>query len=300
MKRKFLLTLDLQTFSSDNGLIDFEEDGDDTDFDIDSFVDSEDDLKSESVTPNDDDFKDMIEPVNEEEESETESKPDAEPKSETELESKPDTEKEKKEQTPEENAKFAEMRRQKQAEELLKQRPEYQLAQKLATLYNTDVPTMLQRIEEATLQQQAKQQNVPVEVLKEQQKIKQEAEQLKNELFQMKFQGWQSRIDAEASQMKEKYQLSDEQIEEAKRYQLANLRDPEGPLERAVFALYGSEIYQRLTEVSKTEALAEVSGRKKGIIPPQGSVTPSNGLTAEEKHAAKMLGISEDEYLKYK
>jgi phage I-like protein len=48
--------------------------------------------------------------------------------------------------------------------------------------------------------------------------------------------------------------------------------------------------------------MAEISGRKKGGLPPQSMKTTSedNHLSAEERYVAKMMGMNEADYLKWK
>lgn len=291
---KFRYKLYLQQFAEsidENGFIDFGEDDDDdgVDFDFDN-------LGEDS-----DEDDDSGEPADKQPENESEPEPEKkeEPEPEPEPEKKP-------EQSAEENAKFAEMRRQKQAEEraqaALKDTPEYKLAQSLADMYGVDVPTMLQRIEDAKIAKQAETQGKTVEQVKAENAEKQRVQALEDEVYTLKFQAWSQSKALEIADLKTKYpMLSDDDFEEAKTYMLGTLRDPIGSISRAVFALHGEKILSAQADQAKTEALAEVSGRKKGPMAPQGRApSATETLSEQERYFAKQMGISEADYLKYK
>ena len=96
--------------------------------------------------------------------------------------------------------------------------------------------------------------------------------------------------------------LTDEDMYDAKVYLLQTIRNPNMPLEQAVFALHGAKITNSYRSNVRNEVLAEVSGRKKGALPPQstGKASTAKSLTPDEMSAAKALGISIDDYLKFK
>jgi hypothetical protein len=240
----------------------------------------------------------------ESEEAETEENPDLSETAETETETT---------QTPEENAFYAEQRRQRQeaerkAEEdrLYQQRqeqdPNYQVAQLLAAQYGMPVDQMLQQLQESQLEQQAQQQGVPVEFLKQQQALQEQTKSLEAKLKQMEFETWMAKQEAEATQLKQEYSfLTEADINEARHFMLNDLQTTNMSLADAVFAKHQSKIITHLKTQAKQEALAEVSGRKSnGTAPNVSKSTPESQLTQEERHMAQMLGVSEKEYLKYK
>lgn len=267
-----------------------------------------------------DDFGEPI-PDDSKQEPEPEQKPESEQKPEPESEQKPEPEieqedkpqqdqpkPEKRVQTPEENARFAEMRRQKQAEErakeLLKQTPEYQLAQFLAQQYGMTPDQLLTKVQEAVLQRQAQQMGVPIEVLKQIEEERRARQELEQRLVQTEFQSWYSQKQAEMAQLKSKFSgvLTDEDLQSALVYQLETLKNPNLPLEQVVYAVHGGKIAEHLRKIAKQEALAEISGRKQGPLPPQSakSAPADCGLTEEEKYVARKLGLTEAEYAKFK
>jgi hypothetical protein len=216
-------------------------------------------------------------------------------------------------QTPEENAFYAEQRRMRQEaerkaqedkmyQERMQQDPNYQVAQLLAAQYGMPVDQMLQQLQESQLEQQAQQQGVPVEFLKQQQALQEQTKSLESKLKQMEFETWLAKQEAEAAQLKQEYQfLTEQDINEARHFMLNDLQTTNMSLADAVFAKHQSKIITHLKTQAKQEALAEVSGRKSnGTAPNVGKSTPESQLTQEERHMAQMLGVSEKEYLKYK
>lgn len=213
-------------------------------------------------------------------------------------------------QTPEENARFAEMRRQKELQEKIEREaqarlqssPEYQMAQLLASQYGMPVDQLYTKMQEAMLQKQAQERGVPVEVLKQIEQEKQARVQLEQRLNRSEFDVWYRDRQAEAASLKTQYAfLSDSDINSAINYMLSDLGTTKMPLSQAVFALYGDKITTELRKAAKQEALAEVSGRKQGPLGPQGSkATPAPTLTAEERYFARKMGVSDEDYIKYR
>ena len=213
-------------------------------------------------------------------------------------------------QTPEQNAYYAEQRRQslieqrvqQELERVRQQAPEFQMAQMLSNMYGMPVEELYQELQEKQMEQQAEERGVPVEIMRQLTQYEQQQADLQNQLYFMQFQNWQSRVGEEAKQMQNQYPMLDENdIEQAKYFLLDTLQNPEIPLQNAVFALHGDKIAKSLKDSAKQEALAEISGRKKGGLPPQSMKSSDTAtLTEEERYIAKMMGMSEDDYIKYK
>lgn len=205
----------------------------------------------------------------------------------------------------EENARNAERRRQQEqaiADRLKAESPEYKLAQQMAAMSGKSVEQLMAELHEAELVQNAKQRGVPLEIAREMHESKQRADQLERKLAQLEFNTWVSRIDQESATLKADFpMLNDADLAEAKRYLLQDLKNPELPLERAVFALHGKKIMDNIRDASKNEALAEASGRKAKSTPaPKVSKSPEVvTLTDEQKAAAQIFGMTEDEYIKW-
>lgn len=235
-----------------------------------------------------------------EDEIETEEEPQVEEES-VEEESPSDPETTKPQQTAEENAKFAEQRRQRQLDEQLKQTAEYKLAKQLEELYGMPVDELAKQIEESKLQEQAKSQNIPVEYLRRQQELEQRLAAQEAEVNAQKFQAWDSRMSLEEQSLKNTYSMLTEQdFLDARMHLLESGRVNE-PLERAVKYLHSEKIMTAQIEKAKQDWLAEQSGRKQSPVAVKGGKPKQIGsLTAEESAMAKAMGISEEDYLKYK
>jgi hypothetical protein len=266
------------------------------------FDDNEDDWEEVEDEPTDKKEHESISLADDEDE-EKDSEPEPETKEETDPEDKPA-------QTAEENAKFAETRRQQQLDERLKQErekwaqesPEAQIAKMLAQRYNVTPEQMLEQLREQELTSQAEKQGVPVEVLKQIEQERKERERIQQELNQMQFENWKNRVESEKSRIKGEYpMLTDEDMNASVQYMLETMQNPNASLEDVVYAVHGKKIAQSLRDQAKQEALAEISGRAKSPLAPQGGKpNPTVQLTAEEKYVAKQMGVSEKDYLKYK
>lgn len=216
----------------------------------------------------------------------------------------------KKVQSKEENARFAAMRRQREMEqkiqaeiERLKQEaPEFRLAQTLSEMYGMTPEELVQQLQEAKLQKEAQEKGIPIEFLRERLLEQQRLNQLEEELNRLRFQQWQSRIEADSLKLKQEYNfLTDDDIQEAVDYILNVARNVDLPLEHAVFAVHGKKIAEALANAKLQEQLAADSGRKKTpITPKSGKTSQTRTATAEERYIAQQLGMSVDEYLKYK
>jgi hypothetical protein len=213
-------------------------------------------------------------------------------------------------QTPEKNAYYAEQRRQslieqrvqQELEKARQQAPEFQMAQMLSNMYGVPVEQLYEQLQEAAIAKQAEEQGVPVEIMRQLSQYEQSQRTLQDRLNQMEFMNWKSRVDKEADNLSQQFpMLNQEELDQAKYYLLETLQNPEFPLQQAVFALHGDKITSSLKEAAKQEALAEISGRKKGGLPPQSMKSSDTvTLTDEERYIAKMMGVSEADYIKYK
>jgi chromosome segregation ATPase len=235
----------------------------------------------------------------------------------TEDDSEPDT----KSQTAEENRRYAEARRQQQIEQRVQEEldkrmqelPEVRTARLLSEMYGMPVDQVYKQLEEARLQQEAQHRNIPVEQLRaerersqqleqERTQFKQETSQLREELSKLQFQQWEVRMNNESASIKQQYPvLTDAEIHGAKAYMLSQLKNPELPLEQAVMALHGNKIVNSLRNSAKNEVLAEKAGRKRSPLAPQGGkASPTATISDEELFIAKQLGMTGEDYLKYK
>lgn len=207
-------------------------------------------------------------------------------------------------QTPEENAYFAEMRRRQQAMKYLKDTPEYKLSHLLSQQYGMSVEDLHKKVEEAVLQRQAQQSGVPVEVLKRIEEEKKARQELERRLAETEFKSWYQERMAEAAAVKQQFpMLTDEDIQAALSYMLTELKSTRIPLAQAVFALHGDKIVNELRKSAQQEALAQVSGRKPGPLPSQsggGKSSPAAMLTEEERYFARLYGMSDEEYVKWR
>jgi len=247
------------------------------------------------------------------------SEPNANGQPKTEDANKPEDNTQKRVQTPEENAHFAEQRRQREAaiaEKALKNSQEYQIIQTLAQMSGKTPEQMMQELRMAQVQAELQRQNPGItpeqaqlaapQVIAERQRAEQAEARLRETEeadIQLKFQQWESRMALETNTIKTNHPyITDEEITQARGYMLTVLKNPNVPLEQALYALHGPKILEEQKKLMRTEALAEISGRKgKGPLPPQGgSKSDTEVLTADERFAAKMLGISEKDYLKNK
>lgn len=262
--------------------------------------------EEEVVIPDGSDMDEYGEPVEPEVEPEAE-EPEEE---ETDDEPEPEAEPDKPETAPkgEKNAEFAQRRREQEAklqaqiDAAKTSTVEYQLAKRLADKYGVSVEDLQKRLDEADIQERAQKQGIPVEVAQRLHQSEQAQAQLQNQLMQMQFQSWKTRVDGEkASLHKELPMLTDEDMESAQNYLLTVLRNPEASLESAIYALHGKKIIDHERKQSKTEAIAEVTNRKKGT-PPVTGAKPSNTavLTDDERAAAKAFGMTPAEYIKWK
>jgi phage I-like protein len=158
-------------------------------------------------------------------------------------------------------------------------------------------------MKEAALVEDAKTAKVPVEVLRAQRDAEERADDLEKQINQLKFQNWQTKIQADAEKLRGEYKmLSKEDMDAATNYILNVARNVDMPLEEAVYAVHGKKIVQALAKSRVQEDLANQSGRKKKTPP-----SPNNGkakatatLSPEESYIAKQFGMTGEEYNKFR
>lgn len=266
-------------------------------------------LNSEDDESEDDDNDDIIE--NEDEEADNE-KLDEDSDEEDELEEEETPEVPvKKSQSKEENAKFAAQRREQQLQakvqeelqRLKEQSPEFLLAKQLSETYGVPPEELLSQMKEQQLIKEAETKGVPVEMLRERQAEKERLQTLEQEISQMRYQQWQSKIEADGVELQKQYtMLNQEDMDEAVNYILTVAGNVDMPLEQAVYAIHGKKIIEGLAQAKTQDKLAAESGRKKKtpLAPNNGKPSIKTELSADEKYIAKQMGLSYDEYLKYK
>jgi phage I-like protein len=157
---------------------------------------------------------------------------------------------------------------------------------------------------ETALQKEADESKVPVEVLRKQRDAEIRANDLERQINNIRFEQWQGKIKADGEALQKEFAfLTQEDLDSAKNYILNTAKNVDMPLEDAVYAVHGKKIVQNLAKSKVQDDLATQSGRKKKtpLAPSNGKPAKATGtLTAEEKYAAKMFGMSEAEYLKNK
>ena len=293
--------------AGNNGLMDFEDEEQDEstadDLDTQSYEDGDTSDEDDDV-----DLKALLEQgdyTSEDEEEDAE--PDAEQVNEDESDPDEQTEQQTQDFKNEENARNAERRRQQQQaalEQLRAQLPEAQLVRQLEEYYGAPMEVLAQRIQMANLQKEAQARGVTPEVIEREKQRDLEVQQLQTQLSNFEFQMFESRIQNEMQDLKTAYpMLTDADLIEAKRYMLVDLKHTDIPLEEAVLAKFGRKIVEGQREAARNEALAQASGRRSNSTLPPSTGKSEAGkpvLTDAERAAAKIFGISAEEYLKYK
>lgn len=214
-------------------------------------------------------------------------------------------------QSSEENAYFAELRRQKQNEEKYRaelqsqfeQSPEYKMAQMLSSEYGLTTQELLEQMQQASLEKEAEKQGVPVEYLQRVQESERRQQELESKLQKMEFESWYNGKLAEKEALKNKFNgiISDEEIDQAMMFVLEDLRNTNISLDKAVRLVHGDKIESELKRIAKQEALAEISGRKQSPLARQSSkTTVTETLSPAERAVARAMGISDEDYIKYK
>lgn len=281
--------------------------------DIQSAIEAIKGLENGTIDPNEinlpeDEIDESVETVDNEDPTDEKDEETEETKEE-ETEETEEIEEEKKSQTPEENRKFAEQRRQQEfdkrlQEELdkrLNENKELQSAKLLQEQFGLDLPTILENLNYQRMVEQSQQTGIPIEVLQQQAQLQQKSEYSDQRLAELEFKLWQSEIRSEAVEVQKDYpMLTTEDMQQAVTYMTETLGTTSIPLKQAVMAVHGDKIMESLRTQARNEVLAEKSGRKTPLQP-QGGKSPSTPtLTDDERFIAKQLGVSEEDYLKYK
>jgi hypothetical protein len=213
----------------------------------------------------------------------------------------------KKVQSAEENRKFAEQRRQQELEKRvqeelnkrLQDNPEVKLAKMMAEQFGVTPEQMLQQIQLGQLQEQNPE--IPVEILQQQMESQQQTASMQEQVANLQYQLWEKDVKLQATDIQKQFPvLTDDDMQATMDYMLETLGTTNIPLKQAVMAIHGDKIIEYQTTQARNEILAEKSGRKSSIAPQGVKSTPTPVLTADERQMAKNMGISEEDYLKYK
>lgn len=233
-----------------------------------------------------------------------------------------DPETDKRVQTPEENARYAEMRRQQEAQQMLQlqqqqmaqqfemmrqQLPEAQIANLLAQEYGMPPHEVLQRLQYAQISKEAEQRGLtPQQVMWERQQMavrQQEQQYLQAQQQYTQMQALMSRLQQEGQEVVRKYPtLTPDDLTEAVIFG-HETNSIHMPLEYLVRAKHADKLFAADQQAARQEALAQVSGRmNNGLKAPQGKPvsSPEAGLTQEELFFANKMGISPAAYARNK
>lgn len=180
--------------------------------------------------------------TSEETETETETSEGEEEEEETETESKTEQK-----QTPEENNHFKQMRL--QLEEAQKKA---RVIDEVAKMNGITPEQVIQEFERKQLEEQAKQQNVPVEVMQKLQTLEQENKTVKQSLFA-------DRFNREVEETKAKYNLTDEEVQATVEFMDKHKFPLDFPFETAYIAAN----HEKLVEEAKNKAIQEQLEEKK-------------------------------------
>jgi hypothetical protein len=181
--------------------------------------------------------------------------------------------------------------------------PEYQLAKTLSEAYGVTPEVMLVQMKEEALKKQAETTGIPIEHLKAQEATNEKVSTLETEINNLRFQNWQNQIKLDTDRLQQQYKmLTSEDFDKATDYILNVAKNVNLPLEDAVYAVHGKKIIDHLANSKVQDKLADESGRKKKTPPAPNNGKPSKVInaTAEEKYIAKAMGMTIEDYLKYK
>jgi hypothetical protein len=316
IENKFPLKLDLQLFADEIDDEDFsggeedlisairdlktqveEDDAEDDESEVDEIDENEIDDESDDDEEYEDEEFDDDEELEDDEEYEDE---DYEEEDEPKVQSKED------------NAKFAAKRRQQELEarvqaeldRLKQESPEFKLAEKLSKQFGKSPEEIMAEIQEEELKREAEATNIPIERLRQERETADKVNQLEAQLNELRYQSWQTQINADKQALQTKFpMLTGEDMDNAVDYILTTVQNVDVPLEQAVYAIHGQKIIEALADQKVQENLAKESGRKKKTPLAPNTTNKSqklSTLTADEKYAAKVFGMTDEEYEKYK
>jgi hypothetical protein len=314
IENKFPLKLDLQLFADE---VDDDEDfaGGEEDLvsairDLKTQVEEDDAEDDEYEDESEEEYEDEEE-YEEDEDEEFEDEDEYEDDEETD-EDEDDEEDEPKVQSKEDNAKFAAQRRQQELEarvqaeldKLKAESPEFKLAQQLSKQFGKSPEEIMAEMQEEDLKREAEATKIPIERLRQERETADKVNQLEAQLNELRYQAWQTQINSDKQALQTKYpMLTGEDMDNAVDYILTTLQNVEVPLEQAVYSLHGQKIIEALADQKVQENLAKDSGRKRKTPLAPNTTKKAQKLTtlsADEKYAAKVFGMSEEEYEKYK
>jgi hypothetical protein len=312
---KFPLKLDLQLFADEVDDIEVEsEDYSGGEEDLFSAIRDLKNQVEEDDAEDEDEYDDEPEEDEEEYEDEDEDE-DFEDEDEEDEEYEDEDEEEEDEpkvQSKEENAKFAAKRRQQELErrvqaeldKLKQESPEFKLAQQLSKQFGKSPEEIMAEMAEEELKREAEATKIPIDRLRKERETESKVSQLEAQLNELRYQAWQTQIDADKQALQTKYSmLSDDDMDAAVDYILTTVQNVDVPLEQAVYAIHGQKIIEALAEQKIQDNLAKEGGRKrKTPLTPTNNSKPSKvtKLTADEQYAAKVFGMTDEEYEKYK
>jgi hypothetical protein len=299
-----LLNLDLQRFADD---VEDDFTGSEGELELASAIrDLLKEEESESPSSEDEEVEEVEELDDEEEIDNKDDEEEYEDEEEEEEEDEDEEVEEPKRQSKEDNAKFAARRRQQELEqkvqEELKNSAEYKLAQKLAKQFGKPIDQILVELEEADIQQEAEQRQTSPEQIRREREANSRADQLEQQINELKFQNWQTQIKSDGQAIMSEYtMLKQADIDQAVDYILNVAKNVELPLEDAVFAVHGKKIAKAMATQKVQDDLANQSGRKRKIplSPTNSKPSQAKSLSADEAYIARQFGMSDDEYRKF-
>lgn len=267
----------------------------------------------EEITFDEDETEEKDEQSEEVEEEETESDEDDDSlDEEDDSEEVIEEEEPKKVQSKEDNARFARERREKETqakidaeiERVRQESPEFQLAKMLAEQYGTTPDIILEQMKEQQLQKKAEAEGVPIERLRKEQELESKLQAQEDKLNRLMFSQWQNQIQVESTNLLSKPEfsmLTQADMQAAADHMLTKLKANDIPLEDVVYMLHGRKIIEGQKKNAEQELLAKESGRsKKPLAPKTGKASDTQTLTDEERYVARQMGLSDEDYLKYK
>lgn len=215
------------------------------------------------------------------------------------------------------NAVNAERRRQREAkiaQQALENSPEIRMMKELAEISGVSIEQMQANIRQAKIARELQAQGLTEEQItqsvplvdRERQasaESQKKADATAQENLQLQFLQWEQNYQNSVKQVQAEHPyLTQVDIEAARDYMLNTLQNPDIPLADVVRTVHYQKIWDSKQAAMRTELLAEMSGRKETPLPPQGGAGASNAptLSADEKFAAKMMGVSEADYMKYR